>query len=142
MEDLTIGRLAQEAGVHVETFRYYERRRLLAKPPEPVSGFRVYPVEAVRRIRFIKRAQELGFSLREIGDLLSLKASPRSRCADVQTRAEAKIGEIEEKIRSLRSMKAALDKLVKQCGGKAPVTECAILEALDPPLRGEAHRPG
>ena len=116
----------------METVRYYERRRLLDRPPEPSSGYRMYPPNAIRRIRFIKRAQELGFSLREIGELLSLKAEPGSRCIDVQARAEAKIGEIEEKIHSLDSMKKALDKLVQECAGHRSVTECPILEALDP----------
>ena len=131
IDKLTIGRLAQEAGVHVETVRYYERRRLLARPPEPASGYRIYPREAIRRIRFIKRAQQLGFSLREIGELLSLRAAPRSRCAQVQRRAERKITEIEAKVRSLGSMRTALGRLVLECSGEAEVSDCPLLDALD-----------
>ncbi len=142
MDGMTIGRLAREAGVHVETVRYYERRRLLERPPEPSSGYRIYSRKAIRRIRFIKRAQELGFSLREIAELLSLRAEPRRRCADVQARAEAKIGEIEEKIHTLGSMKKALGKLVQECTGRRSVTECPVLEALDPLVGGSTKPAG
>ncbi len=142
MDGMTIGRLAREAGVHVETVRYYERRRLLERPPEPSSGYRIYSRKAIRRIRFIKRAQELGFSLREIAELLSLRAEPRRRCADVQARAEAKIGEIEGKIHTLGSMKKALGKLVQECAGRQSVTECPILEALDPLAAGTTDPAG
>lgn len=73
---LTIGRLAQEAGINLETVRYYERRGLLPKPPRTASGYRMFPPEAARRLRFIKLAQDLGFSLREVRELLALRTSP------------------------------------------------------------------
>jgi MerR family mercuric resistance operon transcriptional regulator len=132
MEYLTIGRLARRAGVHIETVRYYQRRGLLAEPPRSLSNYRLYPEDTVRRVRFIKRAQELGFSLREIEELLSLRAAPRARCAEVRRRAEAKTEAIEEKIRALKSMRRALGKLIAECSGRGPATECPILEALDP----------
>jgi MerR family mercuric resistance operon transcriptional regulator len=136
MEHLTRGRVAREGGVNIETIRYYERRGLLPKAGRLVSGYRAFQPEAVRRIRFIKHAQALGFSLKEIKELLSLRVTPRARCADVRARAEAKIGEIEEKIRALRAMKRTLKKLVSECmSGSAPATDCPILESLDTEAR-------
>lgn len=128
---LTIGRLAREAGVNLETVRYYERRGLLPRPPRSASGYRLFPVEAARRLRFIRHAQELGFSLAEIRDLLSLRVSPTAKRTDVRRRADAKIANIEAKIRSLESMKRTLRNLVNTCHGCGPVAECPILESLD-----------
>src|SRR5437763_339333 len=112
MKSLTIGRLAKQVGVNLETVRFYERRGLLPKPPRTASGYRLFPADAARRLRFIRRAQELGFSLTEIGELLSLRVSRRTS-ASIRTRAEAKIADIEAKIRSLGSMRKALQKLTR-----------------------------
>ena len=131
MKALTIGRLAREAGVNLETVRYYERRGLLSKPPRSASGYRLFPAEASRRLKFIRRAQELGFSLREIRELLSLRVSRTTTSTEIRARAEAKIADIEAKIRSLKSMKKTLRKLTKVCAGCVPVAECPILESLD-----------
>ncbi len=131
MTRLRIGEVARQAGVNLQTIHYYERRGLLAKPPRTGSNYRAYPEEAVLRVRFIKRAQELGFTLKEIQELLSLRAAPRTRCADVRRRAQAKLQDIDEKLRTLRSMRKALTKLVGECSGTGPVTQCPILEALD-----------
>ena len=131
MDGLTIGDVAKRADVNIETLRYYERRGLVARPPRSMSNYRLYPEDAVRRVRFIKRAQELGFSLKEIQELLSLRAAPKARCADVRGRALAKIDDIEERMRVLRAMKKALTKLVAECAGRAPVSECPILESFD-----------
>lgn len=131
MNSLTIGHLAREAGVNLETVRYYERRGLLPKPPRSASGYRLFPSDAARRLRFIRRAQELGFSLKEIRELLSLGVSRTTTSKDIRTRAEAKIADIDAKIRSLGSMKKALRKLTSVCEGCVPVTECPILESLD-----------
>lgn len=131
MDGLTIGDVAKQADVHVETLRYYERRGLMARPPRSMSNYRLYPEDTVRRLRFIKHAQALGFSLKEIKELLSLRAAPKARCTDVRRRAEAKIKDIEEKIRSLQAMKKALAKLVAECVGREPITDCPILDALD-----------
>lgn len=131
MDGLTIGDVAKLADVHIETLRYYERRGLVARPPRSMANYRLYSEDAVRRVRFIKHAQELGFSLKEIQELLSLRAAPRTRCAAVRQRAQAKINDIEEKIRALHAMKKALAKLVAECVGRAPITACPILESLD-----------
>lgn len=131
MQTLTIGAVARRANVHIETIRYYERRGLLEKPPRSRSNYRLYSEEAITRIRFIKRAQELGFSLKEIKELLSLRAAPRARCADVRRRAEAKIRNIKEKIGTLEAMREALLRLVAECSGRRRITACPILEALD-----------
>jgi MerR family mercuric resistance operon transcriptional regulator len=130
-ESLTIGRLARAVGVNLETVRFYERRGLLPKPPRSGSGYRLFPVEAKRHLRFIRRAQELGFSLGEIQELLSLRVAPAARSADVRRRAQAKITDIEAKIRSLQSMKKALRELTQTCSGCGPVRDCPILESLD-----------
>ena len=130
-KSLTIGHLAKQAAVNLETVRYYERRGLLPRPPRSASGYRLFPAEAARRLRFIRRAQELGFSLTEIGELLSLRVSRSTTSGDIRARAKAKIADIEAKIKSLESMKNALRKLTSACEGCIPVTECPILESLD-----------
>jgi MerR family transcriptional regulator, copper efflux regulator len=130
---LTIGQVARAANVHVETLRYYERRGLVPRPPRNPSLYRRYPEETVPRVRFVKHAQGLGFSLREIRDLLSMRASPKARCADVKRRAKAKIDEIEAKIGALTGMRRALARLVAECDGKLPASACPILESLDRP---------
>src|SRR5207247_9523121 len=91
--------------VNLETIRYYGRRGLLPKPPRTPSGYRAFDPEDVRRIRFIKQAQALGFSLKEVRELLRLRVDPRRSCGDVRARAEAKLADIEERIRGLRAMK-------------------------------------
>ena len=131
MKSLTIGRLAKEAGVNLETVRFYERRGLLPRPPRSASGYRLFPAEAARRLRFIRRAQELGFSLKEVGELLSLRVSRRTTSAAIRARAKTKIADIQEKIKSLESMKKTLQKLTKVCDGCAPLAECPILDSLD-----------
>lgn len=131
MKSLTIGRLAEQAGVNLETVRYYERRGLLPRPPRSASGYRLFPAEAARRLKFIRRAQELGFSLAEIRELLSLRVSRTTTSADIRARADAKVADIEAKIRSLESMKRTLRKLTRVCDGCGPVGECPILESLD-----------
>jgi MerR family mercuric resistance operon transcriptional regulator len=130
MGTLTIGRLAKKAQVNIETVRYYERRGLLPEPPRRQSGYRQYSENDVSRLLFIKRAQTLGFTLKEILELLNLRVDPDTTCGDVKRRAEAKIGDIEEKIRALRKMKKALTKLATTCRGRGPTSECPILEML------------
>jgi MerR family transcriptional regulator, copper efflux regulator len=128
---LTIGRLASEVGINLETVRFYEREGLLEKPPRSRTGYRLFPLDSVRRLRFIKRAQELGFSLNEVRDLLSLRASSRTTSAEIRQRAEAKLIDIEAKIKNLESIRESLRKLVKSCPGCGPLTDCTILESLD-----------
>ena len=116
----------------VETIRFYEREGLIGTPPRRPSGYRQYPPDIVRRIRFIQRAKELGFSLREIADLLSLRVRRGRTCEDVRARARAKIDDIDNRIAALRGMRAALLRLSEACVGRGAVSECPILEALDP----------
>ncbi len=131
MSGLKVGEVAKQTGVNLQTMHYYERRGLLPKPPRTDSNYRVYTEDAVRRVRFVKRAQGLGFTLKEIKELLSLRAAPRTRCAEVRKRAEAKIQDIDLKIRTLQAMRKALSKLIAECSGTGPVTQCPILEVLD-----------
>jgi len=131
MEALTIGQLAKEADVGVETIRFYERQGLLAEPERRPSGYRQYPRDVVRRVRFIRHAKELGFTLKEIQELLELRVDPQSSCADVRKRAGDKIADIDERIESLGRMKAALERLARKCRGRGPTSECPILEELD-----------
>ncbi|MBA3692260.1 MAG: MerR family DNA-binding protein [Acidobacteria bacterium] len=130
MERLTVGQLAKLARVNLETVRYYERCGLLPQPPRLSSGYRAFPVVSVERIRFIKQAQELGFSLKEIKELLALQIDPNSTGADVKKSAEAKINDIEAKIKTLSAMKKALVKLKAACNGNGPISECPILESI------------
>lgn len=131
MSDWTIGRAARRAGVGVETIRFYERRGLIEQPPKPArSVFRVYSEDTVARIRFIRQAQELGFSLREVGELLGLKADPAADAADVRNRAAAKLEQVEEKIRQLERIRGALEALIAACPGKGELGHCSIMEAL------------
>jgi MerR family transcriptional regulator, copper efflux regulator len=131
MSGLTIGEVAEQAKVHVETLRYYERRGLVEIPKRSTSNYRLYPKDAVRRVRFIKRAQELGFSLKDIKELLSLRAAPEAGCHEVRTYAAAKIKDIEDKITALTAMKHALSTLVTECSGEGPLSDCPILESLE-----------
>jgi|SRR5712691_104448 MerR family mercuric resistance operon transcriptional regulator len=131
MHRLTVGEVAKRAAVHIETLRYYERQGLVARPPRSRSNYRLYPEETVQRIQFIKRAQQLGFSLKEIRELLALRATPQIQCADVRERALAKIREIEHKVRTLQAMHTALTRLVAACAGQGHIADCPILESLN-----------
>ncbi len=128
---LTIGEVAKQSGVGIEAIRFYEREGILEAPPRRESGYREYSPEVVTRLAFIKRAQELGFSLKEISELLSLRLDPKKSCAEVKKRTEKKIGSIEEKIHDLRQMKKALEALVASCVGSNPIVDCPILEAFE-----------
>jgi MerR family transcriptional regulator, copper efflux regulator len=137
MERLTIGEVAKQAHVRIETLRYYERTGLVASPPRSESNYRLYPQETVRRVQFIKRAQELGFSLKEIMELLALRATPETPCADIRQRALDKITSIEEKMETLKAMKHVLAKLIEECSGHGEITDCPILASLD--TEGKVH---
>ena len=134
MTDMTIGKIARKAGVGVETIRFYERKGLIEQPPKPpFAGFRLYSIETVRRVRFIRQAQELGFSLREIDELLALRTDPAVDCADVRDRARAKLDEVEHKITRLQRIGAALEELIAACPGEGALRECSIMEAIAGP---------
>lgn len=130
--DMTIGGAAREAGVGVETIRFYERKGLIERPPKPAfGGYRLYAHTVARRVRFIRQAQELGFSLKEIAELLSLKADPKIDCGDVRDRASAKLGEVRHKIARLETIARALEGLVAACPGSGALNNCSIMEELD-----------
>jgi len=128
---LKIGQLAQRAAVNLQTIRYYEREGLLPEPPRLSSGYRLYTDSMVRRVRFIKRAQEIGFSLAEIRELLSLRADERRERNEVRAIAQAKIADIEDKMRTLKAMKTVLNRLTERSSGCGPASECPILESID-----------
>ncbi len=131
MRPMTIGRLAREAGVGVETIRFYERRGLIEQPRKPEEGgFRKYSDEIVERVRFIRRAQELGFSLHEIEELLSLRADPATDSGDVRERAEVKLHQVNEKMAQLGRIGAALEHLIAMCPGRGALEACSIMEAF------------
>ena len=124
---ITIGRLAKAAEVNVETIRYYQRVGLITEPVKPLEGFRVYPDETIKRIRFIKRAQKLGFSLQDIAHLLELGDG---HCDDVREQAEQKLEQIEMQINDLESMRATLKKLISECSAGNESGCCPIVQSL------------
>lgn len=130
MARMTIGKTALAAGVGVETIRFYERKGLIARPPRPATGFRTYDDEVVRRIRFIRQGQKIGFSLREIEELLSLRADPSADSADVRDRAVAKLDEVDRKMRELGRVREALRELIAACPGHGALRKCSILKSL------------
>lgn len=125
---LTIGRLAAAAGVNVETIRYYQRRGLLDEPAKPPGGHRHYAAEQLQRVRFIKRAQALGFTLSEIGRLLRLDAA--GACAETRALAARKLVVIERKLADLVTMQQALARLVQQCDAGDGAMACPIVDVL------------
>ena len=131
MKNMTIGKLAKKAEVNIETVRYYERRGLMPKPSRRTSGYRQYTEKDVERLLFIREAKNLGFSLDEISQLLSLRVDPVTSCQDVRRLAETKIEEIEKKMDAFRRIKKVLTKLAFSCKAGSPDSECPILEALD-----------
>ena len=131
MSYFTIGKLAQEAKVNVETVRYYERKGLMPEPVRNESGYRQYSRSDFQHLKFIKNAQKLGFSLKQIKELLSLQISPGYSCADVRERAQEKIRDIKSKIAELNKIKNALSELSGMCEINAPIEECRILEILN-----------
>jgi MerR family transcriptional regulator, copper efflux regulator len=139
---MTISRAAERAGVGIETIRFYERRGLIEQPSRPRSGgYRVYEGAVVERIRFIRQAQELGFSLREIMELLSLRADPAADCGEVRAQAVSKRQEVDRKITQLQQMRAALDELIASCPGGGALRACSIIDALAGPDGRKLGRP-
>src|SRR5712691_7750972 len=130
MDMLSIGQVARRAGVGVETVRFYEREGLLEEPPRRASGYRQYSEHVVTRLHFIKRAQKLGFSLKEITELLQLRVDAQTSCDEVKQRTEAKIAEVERKLVELQRMRQALLQVHSLCTGQGPTGHCPMLEAL------------
>jgi Hg(II)-responsive transcriptional regulator len=128
---MTRGEVARRAGVGGETVRFYEREGLLDEPRRTRSGYRQYDAAALARLKFIRRAQELGFSLREIRDLLALRLDDEADCTDVQQRAERRLAEVRARIRDLRRMEARLKELTAACDANRRKMECPLLDTLD-----------
>ena len=131
MESLSIGALATQTGLGIDTIRYYERRRLIAAPPRQSSGYRAYPIEAVQLLHFIRRAKVLGFTLEEIGELLALSRQRERGVKGVKTAAQAKLVRIETALRDLQRVRAGLKKLIDGCPGHGDPDGCPILKALN-----------
>jgi len=131
METLLIGQVARRTGVGIETVRFYEREGLLEEPPRRASGYRQYSEQVVKRIHFIKHAQRLGFSLKEIRELLLLRVDGQTSCEEVKQRTEAKIAEVERKVIELQRMRQALLQVAALCTGEGPASACPMLDALD-----------
>lgn len=129
--ELTIGKVAHRAGLPIDTVRYYEREGLIEKPARSAAGYRRYRPDVVERLRFIRQAKELGFSLAEIKELLSLRMRPDTTCADIRKRAREKIAAVDRKIEDLQRIRQALERLAAACKGTGPTSECPILEALE-----------
>ena len=128
---MTIGRVAEAAEVNVPTIRYYERRGIIAEPPRTASGYRQYDASVVDRIRFIRRAQELGFALEEIDDLLDLRVDDPASCDAVEAATRAKLETVEGKIRELERLRGTLRALVRSCEARETTAACPVLEILD-----------
>lgn len=131
MGALTIGALARKAGVGVETVRFYERRGLVRRPARPDDGYRTYPEESVARIRFIRNAQGLGFTLQEIKELLALRVTAGMSCAAVRSRAAAKVADVKRRLADMDRIRAALESLIAVCPGRGALSSCTIFGALD-----------
>lgn len=131
MKNLTIGKLAKEAGVNTDTVRYYERRNLVPEPNRTPSGYRIYLPETITRIKFIKQAQALGFTLNEIDELLKLRAK-EDNAEEVKAQAQQKVVDIQDKIQMLEQMQNTLIELIEQCEKREPSAACPILKAIEP----------
>ena len=127
---MKIGEVAKAAGVGIDAVRFYEREGLLPEPARRPSGYRKYSRDAVLDLRFIRRAKELGFSLREISELLSISRDTNGTAADVKRLAEEKLVDLAGKIRSLQRMKQALREVTEACPGRGATSDCAILRSL------------
>lgn len=130
MHQFTIGKAARQAGVTLETIRFYERKGLIERPSRPQRSFRHYSMRIVAQVRFIKQAQRLGFSLREVRGLLDLWGDAEADCADVRERAAMKLNEVQGKIVRLQEIELALDDLIERCPREGALKGCPIIETL------------
>lgn len=129
MQGLTIGKVAKQAGVGIDTVRFYERAGLLPKARRTISGYRLYAPDDADRLRFIRRAKALGFSLDEIAQLLQLNAGRGTR-ANVRKLAQRRLDDLNQKIEEMTAIRDALSHLVKRCSGEGPVSGCPIIEGV------------
>ncbi len=131
MSEIFVGQLAGEAGINVETIRYYEKLKLLPKPKRKESRYRIYDETDLKRLLFIKRAKELGFTLKEIKELMELKIDSEAKCGDVKHLTEHKLKDVDDRIRDLKTIKSVLVKLINQCvNEEVSSDECPILESI------------
>ena len=130
MRAMRTGEVAEQSGVNIETLRYYERRGLLQPPPRQPSGYREYTTDAVRIVRFVKRAQELGFTLEEVESLLDLAAGGPRRCESARAVASQRLADLDAKMRSLRAMQRSLQRLIATCEQPRSRRDCPLLETL------------
>lgn len=138
---LNRGQIAAAAEVNIETLRYYERRGLIPPPRRSEANYRKYPADTVSRVRFVKHAQDLGFTLDDIGELLGLRATRGARAAEVRAKAAAKITDIDARIAALERMRAALTHLVHECSGEGPASGCTILHAIEQGFSSDKTKP-
>ena len=131
MSSLTIGELAREGQVNLETIRYYEREGLMPPPPRKKSGHRIYADSDVRRLRFIKRAQALGFTLREVRELLAIKVDSLQPCTEIVRQIDTKAREVKAKIAHLQAIDRTLAEMKASCENNRTASDCPILESLD-----------
>lgn len=128
---LTIGQVAKQTGVTVEAVRFYEKQGLIEVPQRTESGYRQYPPDTLARVRFIQNAKDVGFTLKDIAELLALRQEPGTSCNDIKLQATRKIEEVDQKLRDLRRIRNALAGLIEKCNAGGPVSQCPILESLD-----------
>ncbi|MCU7939118.1 MAG: heavy metal-responsive transcriptional regulator [gamma proteobacterium symbiont of Bathyaustriella thionipta] len=128
---LNIGQVAKETGITVETIRFYEKQGLIDTPQRTENGYRQYPQNTVKRVRFIQHAKDVGFTLKNIGELLSLRQEPGTSCTDIKLRTTEKIEEVDQKIRDLTRIREALARMVMKCTGSNEIRQCPILEELE-----------
>lgn len=132
-QGMRIGEVAADARVNIRTLRFYEREGVLPPPDRTQSGYRIYPPQTVGLLRFIKRAQSLGYTLREVKELLALREAGNASCEEVQRSASAKLDDVKGRIRQLESMARALSELISSCSNPHHAHCCPLLEALDAP---------
>jgi MerR family copper efflux transcriptional regulator len=128
---MRIGKVAKQVGITVEAIRFYEKKGLIEPPTRNESGYRDYPEDVVQLVSFIKRAKELGFSLKEIKNLMSLRYTPGTTCSEIKSQTIEKIANIDRKVKDLLKIKGALAELVSGCPGQGPLNHCTIMEALE-----------
>lgn len=131
MTMLTIGQVAEHTGMTVETLRFYEKQGLIDTPQRSESGYRQYPTETLKRLRFIQRAKQVGFTLKDIAELLDLRREPGASCSDIKIRATKKIEDVDRKIDDLTRIRDALARMVIKCKGSGSLNVCPILEELE-----------
>jgi Cu(I)-responsive transcriptional regulator len=131
MKMLNIGQVAKQTGVTVEAIRFYEKQNLIATPQRSQSGYRQYPLETIKRVRFIQHAKDAGFTLRDVGELLALRREPGTSCTDIKLCTLKKIEEVDKKISDLNKIRDALSRMIMKCSGRGALSECPILEELE-----------